>query len=837
MPDSPSLSASIPPRPIVAGKYFARGGRHWMMHGLTYGPFRGEDGLPSREQTARDLDMIAAWGANTVRLFLPPPDWFLDLCGLRGLSVAAGVGWTDHIDFLSSPKTQKAALKAVRETAQRLARRPEAIVLFVGNELQAPLVRWMGAARVQRFLEELIDAARDAAPDLLVAYANYPSTEYLQPANADFTAFNVYLENEEDFDRYTARLQNIAGDAPLVISEFGADFLRLGAMQQAAILEWQRRICMERGVAGNLIFSFTDEWHRGGRDVTEWEFGLTTLLRKPRPAWTLLEGGPPDAHELIPADPPTVSIIVCTRNGSHTLAECLASIARLDYPSLEAIVVDDGSTEDIASIVKQFQFVRYIRQEAQGLAVARNTGAAAARSSILAYTDDDCVVDPTWLIHLLRAFEDPQVAAAGGPNIPPAPMNLSQACVIAAPGGPAHVLLTDTTAEHIPGCNMAVRKHVFDEVNGFRPKYHAAGDDVDFCWRLMEQGHTIAFTAAAMVWHYRRFTVRAFFRQQAGYGKAEALLTTRHSSRFGQLGGARWRGAVYQKALKHLSHHASRIYSGVFGSAGYQAIYGAPASELGWLLTGFSWWLLVSAMALNALWLPPLGWVALALAALPLVYTLRQALRLPLARRWRGTRSRLLLWWLLLAQPVVRGWTRFVWNRRLGAIPAGPWMNRNSDQKPRLWYYKRVAALELWSEDGQDRHALLEALAAHLQSEGVPVRSDDGWRDWDMESAIGRIWQVRFSTVTEYHGSGRALTRVRISTRARFRLALAFGVASAAGIALVFLAQWNPVWVLGILFLLALTFESLHYRAVSKAATAIVAASGPAGFTQVMGEA
>lgn len=395
------------------------------------------------------------------------------------------------------------------------------------------------------------------------------------------------------------------------------------------------------------------------------------------------------------------------------------------------------------------------------------------------------------------------------------------------------MLLTDTVAEHIPGCNMAIRRSAFDELSGFRPEYHAAGDDVDFCWRLLESGHVIAFNAAAMLWHYRRFTVRGFLRQQQGYGKAEALLTSRHSNRFGQLGGARWRGEVYQTALRSLSHHASRIYSGVFGSAGYQAVYGAPASEIGWLITGFPWWLLTLAVALNTVWLPDIFWLALLMAATPLLHTLRQARRLPLAEPWRGARARLLLWFLLLAQPVVRGWSRFVWNVRLGSVPGGPWFARSADPRPRLWFYKRVAALELWSENGADRHHLIAALTAHLRCLNVPVQIDDGWRDWDVETSAGRWWRVRFACVTEYHAEAKCLTRVRIATRATAATAFFFMAAILLAVALVFIVRWHPVWTLGVLFVGSVLFECLHHAAVTRAANIVVAASAGAGFLPV----
>ena len=83
------------------------------------------------------------------------------------------------------------------------------------------------------------------------------------------------------------------------------------------------------------------------------------------------------------------------------------------------------------------------------------------------------------------------------------------ACVSASPGTPAHILIDDTVAEHVPGCNMAfwadrLRAHQAASI----PVYRAAGDDVDLCWRLQNQGDFIVYAPAAMVWHHRRATVK-----------------------------------------------------------------------------------------------------------------------------------------------------------------------------------------------------------------------------------------------------------------------------------------------------------------------------------------
>ena len=819
-----------PPLPAVraAGKFLWAGEEKIFLHGATYGPFGPAErnhGLPAAAVVARDLSEMQAWGATAVRVYHVPPEWFLELCTERNLRVLVSVPWGDHVDFLRPESSRAAVRETVRHAAAHLSGWPVVAALLVGNEIPATLVRWLGPRRVQLFLEELIDTARQALPGTLIGYANYPGTEFLQPGNADFTGFNVYLEERAAFARYVARLQNLAGDKPLVITEFGVDSLSHGPEQQAEILRWEREVCQEMGVAGNVVFSWTDEWFRGGEWVAGWAFGLTARSRTPRPAWHALAGGPPSPLALLPRHPPRVSVIVCTRNGAATLAACLESLGRLHYPDYEVLVVDDGSTDAVPEVVQAFPRIRYIRQEAAGLGVARNTGAEAATGEIFAYTDDDCTADPDWLIYLTRALSDPAMVAAGGPNIPPPARSLAQACVIASPGGPAHVLLSDRVAEHVPGCNLAVKRTAFEGITGFRPKYHAAGDDVDFCWRLQEAGGGIAFVAAAVVWHDRRTTIKAFLKQQQGYGKAEALLMARHAGRFGQLGGARWRGVVYQPAMLRLMQHAGRIYTGVFGYAPFQAIYRPALSEAGWILTGFPWWLLTAAVATHAFWFPAAGWVAVLMLCATLLYTARQAWVLRPGPPWPPARSFLLLWFLLIVQPLARGWSRFVWNLRLGSAPRGPWLPTLRRPGTAARPAKPVTELAFWNESGAGRDELLEALTKELHECGARPQADDGWRDWDLEARLSRWWRVRFATMTEYHEAPRRLTRVRLDSRATAAWFVLQAVVASACTALVGLAHLPVLWAAGLFFVWSILFEMLHHRAIARAAAVTLAAA------------
>src|SRR6184192_3753850 len=143
---------------------------------------------------------------------------------------------------------------------------------------------------------------------------------------------------------------------------------------------------------------------------------------------------------------------------------------------------------------------------------------------------------PHWLTYLAAAFLSTTHAAVGGPNIaPPGDGGIAEA-VANAPGNPTHVLVSDQEAEHIPGCNMAVRKNCLQAVGGFDPQFRVAGDDVDLCWRLRECGDTLGFSPAAMGWHHRRDSVRAFWKQQVGYGKAEALLERKWPEKYNVAG-------------------------------------------------------------------------------------------------------------------------------------------------------------------------------------------------------------------------------------------------------------------------------------------------------------
>ena len=763
-PPPPATPAAV----TTAGKWLRAGGCRWSLHGVSYGPFRPNrrgESFPDDDRLAADFAHIRQLGFNTVRVYEPPSDAVLAAARREGLYLLVGIAWTDHVDFLRRRASRQAVLDTVRTEAARLADHPEVAAILVGNEIEKTLVRWLGPARVRDFLEELIEAGRAVAPQRLFAYAGYPSTEYLIPRNADWVAYNVYLEDPAALRAYLLRLQNLAGNKPLVITEYGLDAERHGEDAQAEAARFQHRALRETAVAGNVWFSYTDEWQRGGRAVEGWRFGLVDASRNERPAcrvWLEPES-PANASQ------PRISVIVCTHNGSATLHACLESLGRLQYANREVLLIDDGSTQDIAAIAREFPFVHHHRQEHAGLSAARNLGARLATGEILAYTDDDCLAEPDWLDHLAKAFDDPQWVAAGGPNIPPPPRNRTEAVVAAAPGAPVHVLLDDSEAEHLPGCNLAIRKNALMAIGGFRAHYVAAGDDVDVCWRLREAGGRLRYMPGAMVWHHRRYQARAYLRQQAGYGRAEALLMKDHPQRFGLLGGARWSGGIYgDQSGGDLA--AGRIFHGPLGLGLFQGIY----------QSGPRCW---------ADWLGGLAWVALAIlllilrqpaaaAGVGLASWLLAALRarhLPPAPFQLSLRERLLRLGLCWLQPLVRESARLLGMLDLGAAPGrGPcW--ESAPTEPRKISLP-LGELRFWSERGPVRERFLNAFATQARARHKAVCADDGWQCFDLELSPECHFSTAIISVEENHGDSRHLLRVR--GRIRFSIWSVLALAS-----------------------------------------------------------
>ena len=751
------------------GKFFYAGEDKLWLRGVTYGtfaPVANATGYPEPKQVADDFASMRENGINVVRTYTSPPRWLLDLALAHGLRVFVGLAWESHVAFLDKRGVARAIERRVREGIAACAGHPAVVAYAVGNEIPAPIVRWHGKRRIERFLRRLYRAAKEADPNSLVTYVNFPSTEYLDLPFLDFVCFNVYLENEEDLAAYLARLQNLAGDRPLVMGEIGLDSRRNGENVQAITLSWQLRMSYAAGCAGAFVFAWTDEWHRGGHDVEDWDFGLVDRERRPKASLRAVR----DAFAEVPFAPsvtwPRISVVVCTYNGEKTIGTCLDNLACVDYPDYEVIVVDDGSTDATTAIAERYD-TRLIRTDNRGLAAARNTGLAAATGEIVAYIDDDAWPDRDWLAYLATAFATTPHAAIGGPNIAPPTDDAVATSVAAAPGGPVHVLLSDDEAEHIPGCNSAFRKECLEAIGGWDPQFRIAGDDVDVCWRLEEHGGTIGFCHGAVVWHRRRSSILSYFRQQRDYGKAEALLERKWPDRYNRGGHLSWSGRVYAGPFPRTLGPRWRVYYGPWGSAAFQSVYERAPATLTSLPLMPEWYLLIAALAGATMYEAALGPVfmtvpllqvplsvaLLALALAPLVaHAAVEACRMFPAERTPVSRLHLraLTAFLYALQPLARLFGRM----RQGLTP---WRTRPRGRTA----LPLPRETELWSETWTALPGRVETLGTRLRAAGNTVRSGGEFDRWDLAVRAGSFGGVRLRATVEEHGFGRQLVRVR----------------------------------------------------------------------------
>ncbi len=856
---SPAASAQTPSAPSTLervrarAKFFFAGEEKFFLKGVTYGPFRPNadgDFLPTPERAAEDFQLMGELGVNLIRIYHVPPKWFLDICREHGIRVMISIPWAEHVEFLNNRKIRKQIVRTIREAVLKNKGHDAIFAYLVGNEIPTTMVRWLGARRVTDFVEHLINVARDADPEPMYSYASYPPTEYLLPQNVDFYTFNVYLERRVDFERYLARLQNLAEEKPLIMGEFGMDTMRKGEDAQADVLEWHYDCVVLGGAAGTIFFSWTDEWFTGGHEIEDWEFGLVTRDRRPKKAFHRLKaklaGSGPVTERVRLASYPKVSIIVCSYNGGKTLQDCLESLDLLNYPDYEIVLVDDGSKDNTQQLVADFEANRVKRSAAtgrklpgfmnivqpnMGLSYARNAGARASSGEVVAYTDSDCMPDPDWLYFMVGTLISGDYCGVGGPNISPPAVNWVQAAVAAAPGGPSHVLLSDVVAEHIPGCNMAFHRWAFESIGGFDIDYRKAGDDVDFCWRLQNNGGVIAFSPSAIVWHYRRFTLQAFRKQQEGYGEAESMLRFKHLIFFGPTGTAKWKGQIYGAPRFTWLLNRPVIYHGVFGQGLFQSIYPTPQSDIAAYLSCIEWVALTAFIFVLSIAFPTLRIIPYLMFGGTFLVALSFMIHARIERRYDTVGARLLVAFLALRQPLVRGWARYFTWIKFKQTPAAVIDRPEKELKGHV--RGSISKLTFWNEEGHGREKLLEETFALLETEDWRYSADTGWKSWDVQIYGNQFWSIKLSTVTEYHGGPKCLTRVGLRYTPVVTTVLFNAIALAVLLYNIQGTGWFD-WVLRAVYLLCvLSLAMRAYRLKRRVAELVTAAAIRSGLQPV----
>ena len=773
------------------GKYIYQDGQKFFARGVSYGPFapnsRGES-YPEPDRVAADFALMGELGVNLVRTYVTLPPWMFDLAAKYGLRLMAGFYWPQHLAFLDSPEMMRDIRNTVRQEIAALRQFKDTIFAYsIGNEIRSDIARWHGPRAVSRFLAELYDIGKQLDPAGLFTYSNYPSAEYLDLSFLDVISFNVYLHREADFRRYLTHLMAITGERPLVLSETGIDTIREGAQHQAGLLEWQSRAALELGLSGLVIFAFTDEWFTGGNEITDWAFGITTRGRAPKPSFAavsrIFRGSLPPTLTTAPS----ASVIVPAYDAAPTIALCIESLKRLNYPDYEIMVIDDGSTDSTASIAESAG-VQTLRLPHRGLAAARNAGLAAARGRIVAFIDADAEADSDWLYHLAEAITRREAAAAGGQNFAPKRTSTLAAAIAAAPGQAQEVRLGDQDLAQICGCNMAVDKAKLNNRVLFDCAFTKAGDDVDFSWRLRDAEMTLAYAPGAIVFHERRTTIGAYLKQQRGYGRAEGLLFRKYPNRHDR---------VYEESrwFTQWFGGGSRIYHGAFGRGLFQTIY--PRS---WLPSAtqvpltFQWTAIAMLLALAGIFDRTFGLLGIsglfATLACAVAGAASSAGKLP------GLASRVVLIGLWVLGPLLRSlereWVKWSFSADIsGATPSAA---------TRLSGTILLAGRPSQPEQGDavplyNRDEMIKALSLALVRRGLAVANGSSYDSFDLRIIVAPCIRIAVlflendNAVSVGWRTGAAGWRIAASLTALLITLLVGGFSPAAAIAICGLAS------------------------------------------------
>ena len=241
---------------------------------------------------------------------------------------------------------------------------------------------------------------------------------------------------------------------------------------------------------------------------------------------------------------PAISVIVCTRDRPLSLKRCLETLAQLDYPAYEVVVVDNCSRDpQVAEIVAESGF-RCVREDRPGLDWARNRGIQEARYDIVAYIDDDALASPGWLHGVAMGFEEPDIMAVTG-LVLPAEIETGAQYDFERYGGMSGGFSGYTIRRSEignkalfwasgwgVGANMAFRRELFEAIGQFDVALDVGtptcgGGDIEFFYRTVAAGFALRYEPAALMRHVHRRDGASFRRLVYNNGRSFAayLLT------------------------------------------------------------------------------------------------------------------------------------------------------------------------------------------------------------------------------------------------------------------------------------------------------------------------
>lgn len=250
---------------------------------------------------------------------------------------------------------------------------------------------------------------------------------------------------------------------------------------------------------------------------------------------------------------PVCSVVIPTFNAAHVIGHQLEALAaQVDAPPFEVVVADNGSTDDLASVITAWRdrlpdLRRIDASRGRGVSVARNVGIQHASGELILICDADDRVSSGWVSAMTAALADAPLVS--GP-VETTVLSGRSAEWVPIDQRTAALFETWESRTYGIGCNLGLRREVWEAVGGFDESYPAGAEEIDFAWRAWDLGHRFVYVPDALV-HYRiRTDLRGVLRQQYNSGRGTATLY------------AKFRPAeVTPKSWKRRAHHELLLLS------------------------------------------------------------------------------------------------------------------------------------------------------------------------------------------------------------------------------------------------------------------------------------
>lgn len=199
-----------------------------------------------------------------------------------------------------------------------------------------------------------------------------------------------------------------------------------------------------------------------------------------------------------------ISVIVPAYNAQPYISRCIEALLSQSFNpnNYEVIVVDDGSSDQTADIIKNYP-VKYVYQKNQGPATARNRGVKEAKGDIILFTDADCVPTGNWIEEMVRPFKSPDIAAVKGAYL------TNQKEVVARLAQVEfeerfEMLKKADSIDMVDTYSAGFRKAIFSQMGGFDTTFPVANnEDTDLSYKMSRHGFKMVFNPVAVVYHLK----------------------------------------------------------------------------------------------------------------------------------------------------------------------------------------------------------------------------------------------------------------------------------------------------------------------------------------------